>query len=230
MNIKSFVLNEGFKKLLDKSIDLESKIKTADPALENITVDERSYKKFLDYPGRLKITLIIFFITIVYMAFFSGAAVAIPDLLINNSPSNEIKSFSFVLSLLISGVISIFHIGFTLRGYYYGPVIHKSVNSIVFIFSLFICILQETFISDGVYFFSIMLCCLLIKLILNSQYYSDFIWTRMCLRINRVLFENELNKIKVFNKKQLREYSRVLKLEKRKKIRDKKRARHSEGK
>ncbi|SFN83597.1 hypothetical protein [Xenorhabdus japonica] len=229
MNIKSFVLNAGFKKLLDKSRDLESKIKTADPTIEHITVDERSYKKFFDYPGRFKITLIIFFITIVFMAFFSGAAVAIPDLLINN-PSNEIKAFSFLLSLLISGVISIFHIGFTLSGYYYGPVIHKIVNSIVFIFSLFVAILKEAFDSDGLYFFSIALCCLLIKFILNSQYYSDFIWTRMCLRINRVVFKSELDKIKVFNKKQLREYSRALKLEKRKKIRDKKRARHSEEK
>ncbi|CEE92245.1 conserved hypothetical protein [Xenorhabdus nematophila str. Anatoliense] len=68
------------------------------------------------------------------------------------------------------------------------------------------------------------MCCLLIKLILNGQYYSGFIWARMCIRVNNIIFKNEINKLKGFNKKQLREYSRIINLEKRKKIRDKKRA------
>ncbi|MBD2811202.1 hypothetical protein ID853_09995 [Xenorhabdus sp. Vera] len=226
MNIKYFVLNTGFKKLLDKTNDLEVKIKNNDPALEYITLDELSYKKYVYYSGRVKIVFVIFFITIVYMAFFSGAALSIPKLLVNN-PSYEIKSISFVLSLIISGVISFTHLWLTLSGCYYGPVIQKYVNSVVFFSSLVIALLTGVSSPDFIYFFFIALCCLLIKLILNGQYYSGFIWARMCVRVNNIIFKNEINKLKGFNKKQLREYSRIINLEKRKKIRDKKRANQS---
>ncbi|MDC9620689.1 hypothetical protein PSI22_03330 [Xenorhabdus sp. XENO-7] len=222
MNIKYFVLNTEFKKLLVKTKDLEAKIQNTDPLLENITLNDLSYNKYFSYPGRFKIGFIIFFITIVYMAFFSGAAVAIPSLLIGN-PSYEIKAFSFILSLIISAFISFSHIGLTLSGYYYGPVIQKYTNTVVFFFSLSISYLSGVSDSDFFYFLSIALCCFFIKLILNGEYYSGFIWAKMCVRVERVIFNNELDKIKGFNKKQLREYSRVMKLEKRKKIRDGKR-------
>ncbi|MDC9612741.1 hypothetical protein PSI19_02355 [Xenorhabdus khoisanae] len=226
MNIKDFVLNTEFKKFLDKAKVLEVKIKNADPTLEDITLDELSYKKYFYYPGRFKIGLIIFFIMIVYMAFFSGAAVAIPDLLVNN-PSYEIKSISFVLSLIVSGLVSFSHLGFTLSGYYYGAVIQRYLNSVVFFYSLAMALLRGVSSAVGFYFLFIALCCLFIKLILNSQYYIGFLWMRICTRVNRILFKNELDKIKGLNKKQLREYSRAMRLEKRKKIRDKKRANQS---
>ncbi|MDX7986141.1 hypothetical protein FE392_02155 [Xenorhabdus sp. 12] len=222
MNIKDFLLNTGFKKLLDRTYDLEVKIKNSDPELEHITLDELSYKKYVNYPGRIKIVFLIFFITIVYMAFFSGIALSIPNLLVSQ-PSHEIKTIAFFLSLIISGVISFFHLWFTLGGYYYGPVIQKHVNSVVFFSSLAIAIFSGVFSSDFIYFFFIALCCLFIKLILNGAYYSGFIWSRMCIRVNDVLFKKELNKLNGLNKKQLREYSRNSQLEKRKKIRDKKR-------
>ncbi len=70
MNMKDFILNTEFKKLLGKAKDLEAKIKNADPVLKNITLNDLSYNKYFSYPGRFKIGFIIFFIMIVYMAFF----------------------------------------------------------------------------------------------------------------------------------------------------------------
>ncbi|MCP9266590.1 hypothetical protein M5U04_00365 [Xenorhabdus sp. XENO-1] len=70
MNIKDFILNTEFKKFLGKAKDLEAKIKNADPSLENITLNDLSYNKYFSYPGRFKIGFIIFFITVIYMAFF----------------------------------------------------------------------------------------------------------------------------------------------------------------
>ncbi|CCW31293.1 conserved hypothetical protein [Xenorhabdus nematophila F1] len=61
------------------------------------------------------------------------------------------------------------------------------------------------------------------KKILNGRYYTDFILANIHYRISIILEKRELNKIKCLNKKQLREYSREIQLEKRKKIRAKKR-------
>ncbi|MDE9555663.1 hypothetical protein KKJ06_09530 [Xenorhabdus bovienii] len=216
MNMKDFILNTEFKKLLGKAKDLEAKIKNADPVLKNITLNDLSYNKYFSYPGRFKIGFIIFFIMIVYMAFFSGVAVAIPSLLMEN-PSYEIKAFSFILSLIISAFISFSHIGLTLSGYYYGPVVQKYTNTVVFFFSLFISYLKGVYDSDFFYFSAIALCCLFIKLMLNSKYYSGFILAKMFIRVERVVFNDELDKIKGFNKKKLREYSRSIKSKNRKK-------------
>ncbi|PHM50346.1 hypothetical protein [Xenorhabdus miraniensis] len=224
MNIKDFFLDTEFRKFLDRASVLEAKIKSSDPTLEYIALDESSNKKYFYYPGRFRIGLIIFFIMIVYMAFFSGVATFIPGLLVNN-PSHEIKSIAFVLSLMISGIISLSHIGLTLSGYYYGPFIQRYLNSVIFFCSLVLSFIKGMPDFGVFYFLFIALCCFFIKLIFNGQYYSGFLWTRMCIRVNHLLFKNELNKLNGFNKKQLREYSRMMKQEKRKKIRDKKRAR-----
>ncbi len=118
---------------------------------------------------------------------------------------------------MLSAFISFSHIGLTLSGYYYGPVIQKYTNTVVFFFSLSMSYLKGVYDSDLFYFSAIALCCLFIKLMLNGKYYSGFIWAKMCIRVERIVFNDELDKIKGFNKKQLREYSRTIKSKKRKK-------------
>ncbi|MDX7993178.1 hypothetical protein [Xenorhabdus littoralis] len=226
MRIKEFIFDTGLKKLFDKGKELEGKIKNNDPVLENIILDVRSYKEYFCYPGQYKIRLIISFIAIVYMFFFSGLAAALPALLIQN-PSNEIKAIFFISILVVAGFITLSQVVFTLKGYYYGSVIQYYLNYFVFLFSLLvICIGKLTNISFA-YFFFMALCCIVIKKILNSHYYTDFILSSMHYRIALILENRELNKLKGFNRKQLREYSRMMKSEKRKKIRSDKRERQS---
>ncbi|PHM59340.1 hypothetical protein [Xenorhabdus sp. KK7.4] len=222
MKTKEFIFNVGFKKLLNETKELEEKLKKSDPELENITLDDQSYKRYFYFPVRFKIVLVFLFVILIHLSFFFGLTKIIPDFLTDN-PNDKIKSVSFISSLILGMTITFFSVSFTLSGFYYGIIIQKNLNTIIFFSSLFICYLKFINNHDYIYFFFITLCCILIKFILNSQYYAGFILSRIYIRIGNITFKRELKKIQGFNKKELREYSRELKLKKRKNIRDKKR-------
>ncbi|WP_237385790.1 hypothetical protein [Xenorhabdus sp. Sc-CR9] len=226
MKIKEFIFDAGLRELFYKGKELENMIRNNDPALENIILDVRDYKKYFCSSGQYKIRLLISIIAMVYLFFFSGVAAALPVLLIKN-PSHEIMATFFMLTLVIAACVSFLHVGFTLKGYYYGSVIRNYLNYIVFFSSLFIIFSNKTSNVSSIYFIFIAVCCFVIKITLNSRYYTDFILANMRYRIAIIIDRKEMNKIQGLNKKQLREYSRALKLAKRKKIRDQKRENQS---
>ncbi|CCW31294.1 hypothetical protein ABLA30_15230 [Xenorhabdus nematophila] len=162
MKIKEFIFDAGLKKLVGKGKEQEEKIKNADPALENITLDVRDYRKYFCSSGRYKIRLVISLIAVVYMLFFSSLAAVLPTLFIQN-PSHETRAIFFVITLIIASLISLLHVGFTLKGYYYGSVINHYLNYLVFFSSLLIICFGKISNIASIYFISIALCCLVIK-------------------------------------------------------------------
>ncbi|OTA20502.1 hypothetical protein Xbed_01306 [Xenorhabdus beddingii] len=226
MSIKEFIFDIGLRKLFYKSKELEKKIKNNDPVLENIILGGRDYKKYFCYPGKCKIRIVISFIIMIYIAFFSSAAAVLPELLIQN-PTNKISAIFFIVTLIIIGLTSLLQVGFISKGYYYGSVIQNYLNYLVFFSSLLIACSENISNISSAYFIFIALCCLIVKKTLNGRYYTDFILACMHYRIAILMENRELDKIKGFNKKQFREYSRMMKLKKRKSIKDKKRARQS---
>ncbi|WP_340621722.1 hypothetical protein [Xenorhabdus siamensis] len=71
MKIKDFIFNTEFKKLLKETKSLEAKLKDSDPELENVALDDQSYKEYFDFPARLKIVLVFLFIIFVHLSFSS---------------------------------------------------------------------------------------------------------------------------------------------------------------
>ncbi|PHM36272.1 hypothetical protein [Xenorhabdus innexi] len=221
MKTKNFIFNLGFKKLLNEAKGLEEKLKRSDSEWENINFYDKSYKNYFCLPARFKIVSVFLFIMLVHLSFFFGLAKTIPDFLIDD-PNDKIKSVSFISSLILGMIIVFLNVSFTLGGIYYGLIIQKNLNTIILFFSSLIFYLKFINNHDYIYFAFIILSCILIKIILNSQYYAEFILSRIYIRIENINFKKELKKIQGFNKKELREYSREIKLKKRKKIRDEK--------